>query len=67
MKTVTTYHSLEELPLVMRPDDLARALGIGRNRTYTLLRSGRIRSIRVGVQYLIPRDAVAEFMSGSMA
>lgn len=67
MKTTTTYHSFEELPLVMCPGDLARVLGIGRNQTYILLHSGQIRSIRVGVKYLIPRDAVVQFMSSGPA
>ena len=46
-----TYHSLEELPLVLRVDDLMPVLGIGRNSAYELVRSGQIRSIKVGTQY----------------
>ena len=59
-----TYYSLEELPLVLRVEDLMSVLGIGRNNAYALLKSNQIRSIRVGTQYRIPRQAVAEYLSG---
>ena len=58
------YHSLDELPLALRVEDLMPILGIGRNTAYELVRSGQIRSIRVGRQLRIPRDAVAEFLRG---
>lgn len=67
MKTTTTYHSLEELPLVLTVDDLMRVLGIGKNSAYNLVRSGQIRCIKVGAQFRIPREAVAEFIAGSVA
>lgn len=60
-------HSLEDLPLVLRVEDLMPILGIGRNTAYDLVRSGQIKSIKVGVQYRIPRSAVEEFISGSAA
>jgi excisionase family DNA binding protein len=37
-------------------------LCIGRNTTYELVRSGQIRSIKVGKNYRISRDAVEEFL-----
>ena len=58
------YRSLDELPLALRVEDLMPILGIGRNTAYELVRSGQIRSIRVGRQLRIPRDAVAEFLRG---
>ena len=64
MANITTYHSLEDLPLVLRVEDLIPVLGIGRNSAYELVRSGQIRSIKVGTQYRIPRQAVAEYLSG---
>ena len=67
MKDVKIYHSLDELPLVLTVEDLMPVLGIGRNAAYTLVRSGQIRSIKVGRQFRIPRDAVAEFLTGSVA
>jgi excisionase family DNA binding protein len=34
--------------LLVRPEDAARALGIGRTKVYELIRSGALRSVRVG-------------------
>lgn len=59
------YRSYDELPLVVKVEDLMPILDIGRNTAYELVRCGQIRSIRVGRQLRIPRDAVIEFISGS--
>ena len=67
METNKVYHSIEELPLVLRVDDLMPILSIGRNTAYELVRSGQIRSFQVGRQFRIPRQAVAEFISGFVA
>ena len=58
------YTSVEELPLALRVEDLMPILDIGRNTAYELVRSGKIRSVKVGRQLRIPRDAVVEFLSG---
>lgn len=63
----TIYHSLEDLPLVLRVEDLMPVLGIGRNSAYELVRNGQIKSIKVGTQYRVPRDALAEFIASSAA
>ena len=60
----TEYGSIDELPLVLRVEDLMPILGIGRNTAYELVRCGKIRSIRIGRQLRVPRDAVAEFLGG---
>ncbi len=54
----------ENLPLALCVDDLMSALGIGRNSAYALVRSGQIRSIRIGKQIRIPRDALKDFLQG---
>ena len=56
------YRSLDELPLALRVEDLMPILGIGRNTAYELVRSGQIRSIKIGRQIRVPRDAVIEFL-----
>lgn len=58
------YTSLDELPLSLRVEDLMPILDIGRNTAYALVRSGRIRSIKVNRQIRIPREAVIEFLQG---
>lgn len=54
--------SVEELPLVLRMEDLSMVLGIGRNTAYELVRSGQIRSIRIGRQLRIPRNELQRFL-----
>ena len=53
-----------DLPLVLTPVEVARLLGIGRNSIYALLRSGSLRSIRVGKLFKIPRAALEEYLQG---
>lgn len=55
--------SLDELPLVLRVEDLMPILDIGRNTAYELVRCGQIRSVRIGRSIRIPKDAVAEYLS----
>jgi excisionase family DNA binding protein len=54
--------SLDELPVTLRVEDLTSILDIGRNTAYELVRSGHIKSVRVGRQIRIPKDAVQEFL-----
>ena len=62
----TEYNSIDELPLVLRVEDLMPILDIGRNTAYELVRSGKIRSVKVGRQIRVPRDAVVDFLQGRM-
>lgn len=57
------YCSFDDLPLTLRVEDLMPILKIGRNTAYELVRSGQIRSIRIGRQLRIPKDAVQEYLS----
>lgn len=52
----------EKLPLTLHVKDLVPLLQVSHNTAYALVRSGQIRSIRVGRCYLIPREAVSEFL-----
>ena len=58
------YRSLDDLPVTLRVEKLMPILGIGRNIAYELVRSGRLRSIRVGRQVRIPKHALIEFLGG---
>ena len=51
-----------EQPLVLRVEDLAQILAIGRNTAYELVRSGKIKSVRIGKCYRITMDAIAEYL-----
>lgn len=63
----SNYHSFEELPLTLRVEDLMPILGIGRNTAYELVRSGKIRSIRIGRQLRIPKDAIQDYLAQRQA
>lgn len=52
----------EDLPLVLRVEDLMPLLSIGRNTAYDLVRSGEIRSFRIGRCYRITKDSVVEYL-----
>lgn len=51
--------------LVYNPKELEPLLQLSKNTINALLRSGRLRSVRVGRRYLIPRDAVQQFLAGA--
>lgn len=57
------YCSANDLPLILKIDDLMEILEIGRNTAYELIRSGRVYSIRVGNQIRIPKQAVLTFLA----
>ena len=57
------YRTYEDLPLTMRVEDLMPVLRIGRNAAYELVRSRKIRSIRVGRSIRIPREAVIDYLT----
>ena len=59
----SNYHSFDELPLSLRVEDLMPILNIGRNTAYELVRSGKIRSIRIGRQLRIPKDAIQDYLA----
>lgn len=56
------YCNLQDLPMTLRVEELMPILGIGRNTAYELIRIGQIRSVRIGRQIRIPRDALLEFL-----
>ena len=59
----SNYHSFDELPLTLRVEDLMPILDIGRNTAYERVRCGKIRSIRIGRQLRIPKDAIQDYLA----
>ena len=57
------YHSFDELPLLLKVEDLMPVLGIGRNTAYELVRTGQIFSIRIGRQLCIPKQSLIDFVN----
>ena len=61
-QTTPQAMSLQDYPLVMTPAEAAQALGIGKNSIYALLRSGALKSLRVGRLIKITRSALEEYL-----
>ena len=49
--------------LLLRVDEAGHRLNLGRTVMYELIRSGRLRSVKVGKLRLIPPSAVVEFVA----
>jgi excisionase family DNA binding protein len=47
----------------LTPEEFYRGIGrtIGRRKIYELLRSGRLKSVRVGSNYRLPRSELTDF------
>ena len=56
------YRSPDDLPLTLRVEDLMPVLDIGRNTAYELVRSGQIRSIRIGRQLRISKSDLLAYL-----
>ncbi len=57
------FYNLDDLPLMLRVDDLMILLDVGRNTAYELLRCGQLRSVRIGKQLRVPKQAVIDYLS----
>lgn len=52
----------EDLPLLLTIDDLRCALRVGRNTVCHLLKTGQLKSVRIGKQYRVPRQELLRFL-----
>lgn len=53
----------DDLPLVLTISQVSEILVIGENSAYDLIRSGAIKSFRVGRQIRVSKSAFLEFIS----
>lgn len=53
--------SYDDLPLTLSVRELMPILSVGRNTAYELIRSGQIRSVRIGRRICIPKAEVLRF------
>ncbi len=49
--------------LLLRPEEVARALRISRSKVYELIRAGELRSVKIGGARRVPAAVLAEFVT----
>ncbi|WP_409141891.1 helix-turn-helix domain-containing protein [Cellulosimicrobium sp. RS] len=54
------------IPVVYRVEEAAEALRISRDSIYELIRSGRLRTIKVGSRRLVPVVALSEYVTTAL-
>lgn len=54
--------SFEELPLVLTAEETARFLRVPTSAVYTHMRSGQLKSVRVGKQYRVLKHELLQFL-----
>lgn len=59
----TMNEMFKEYPDVVTIEDVMSMLGIGRNLAYKLVRTGEIRSIKVGRRMIIPKKEIVRFLT----
>ncbi len=63
-RTVDRQGSQPELVLLLSVEQVARALGIGRSKTYELIAAGELETVHIGRSVRVPVDAVERFVDG---
>lgn len=49
--------------LLLKPEEAAEVLSIGRSKVYELIGTGELASVRIGASRRVPAEALAEFVS----
>ena len=55
-------YRLDEYGDILTPEDVHDILGIGYNRTYELLKTGALRSFKIGRERKIPKHCLISFI-----
>ena len=55
--------AIDSLPLLATPKMAAPVMGLSEPQVRDLVREGRLRYVRVGKRYVIPRDAITTFIT----
>jgi excisionase family DNA binding protein len=56
-------YEVVQQPLLFRPEEAAQRLGVGRTMVFDLMRSGRLRSVKIGGARRISAGALADFVA----
>ena len=58
--------AIADLPLLVRPRQVAEVLGITESQVRTLIRIGRLPHIAIGSRPHVPRDKIESFLTDTM-
>jgi excisionase family DNA binding protein len=53
--------------LLLRPEEVAELIGVGRTKVFELMRTGQLESVRIGACRRIPASAVFAYVEGLRA
>ncbi len=57
------YSVFEEYPDVLTVKQVCKALSIGKNTLYELLKNKKIKSLRLGKKYLVPKICLVDYVN----
>jgi excisionase family DNA binding protein len=60
---VYEYQMFSEYKDVVSVDDVTKMLHLSRVTVYKLLKAGRIRTLKVGKKYIIPKQSIIDFIA----
>ena len=63
-RMVKMQKMFSKYPDVVSIKELTVMLNVSKNTAYELLKSGKLKSIKIGKQYRIPKQFVIEYLSG---
>ena len=53
----------DNIPMVFSVPELAEILGIGRNSAYELVKSGKIKSVKIGKNIRLSKQALMDYLN----
>lgn len=59
---MNTSRYIDDYPDVLKPEDVMAIFDIGKNTIYKMLRTGELKSIRIGKQYRIPKIYLLQYL-----
>ncbi len=60
---VTTYTSLDQLPITLCAEEVAKVLSISRAGAYTLMHAQGFPTIQIGKRMVVPKDKLLAWMA----
>ena len=66
MKTMKTYTSYDQLPVILSVTDMAKFLGISRTNAYEPIHTEGFPKIQLGKRIVIPKDKLLEWLNNQI-